>query len=75
MTKQGKGYKFRQVRGWEISDPKQGMDHKTRDGGTNTDLFRGLLAKTGGFTGEQGVHPHWGSLRSDRELTQPGPKW
>lgn len=75
MTHQGQGYEFRKVRGWEISDPQQDVDHKTRDAGTNPDLFRSLLAETGWGTGEQGVHPHWGSLRRDRERTQPGLKW
>lgn len=51
------------------------MGQKTRDAGSNADLFRSLLAKTGRGTGEQVGYPHWGSFRSDRELTQPGPKW
>lgn len=72
---QGQGYEFRKVRGWEMNDPQQDVDQKTRDAGTNTDLFRSLLAETGWGTRGQAVHPHWGSLRSDRERTQPGLKW
>lgn len=38
----------------------------------HTDLFRNSLAKTGRGTGEQGVHPHCGSLDTGRKLTRPG---
>lgn len=76
MTQQGQGYEFGKGEGgWEISESQQDVDQKTRDAGANIDLFRSLLAETGWGTGEQGVHPHWGSLRSDRDLTQQGPKW